>query len=80
MRELTRRRGSWAALYESLRLATASLLEGIAGEDWSGYSVEHPKRGTQTLEQLTAFFVDHDSFHLDLIERNKRLFKEKGGH
>ena len=68
------------ALYEGLRLATASLLGVIAGDDWSGYSIVHPQRGKETLEQVTAFFVGHDSFHLDLIERNKRLFKEKGGH
>ena len=65
------------ALYEALRAATAALLDLVAGEDWNGYHIEHPTRGRMTLEDLAAFFRDHDAFHLDLIERNKRLFREK---
>ena len=67
------------ALFEALRLATAALLDRIAGQDWSGYRIEHPVRGPLTLEQLAAFFAGHDTFHLDLIVRNKRLYKEKKG-
>ncbi len=67
------------ALYAALRLATADLLDLFAAEDWSGYTVEHAKRGTMTLEGLPEFFADHDTFHLDLIERNKKLWKEKKG-
>ena len=67
------------ALYEALRLATALLLDRLAGRDWSGCRIEHPVRGTLTLEQLAAFFAEHDNFHLDLIDRNKRLWKEKKG-
>ncbi len=67
------------ALYEALRLATADLLGLFADEDWSGYRIEHPQRGPMTLEGLTDFFANHDTFHLDLIERNKRLWKEKKG-
>ncbi len=67
------------ALLEGLRLATTALLDLVAGEDWKPYCIEHPQRGRMTLEDLAAFFRDHDAFHLDLIERNKRLFKEKKG-
>ncbi len=67
------------ALYEALRAATAELLGLFAAEDWSGYRIEHARRGPMTLEVLVDFFVDHDRFHLDLIERNKKLSKEKKG-
>jgi hypothetical protein len=67
------------ALFQAARLATASLLDQILGEDWSAYHIEHPQRGRMTLEQLMTVFADHDSFHLDLIERDKRLFREASG-
>lgn len=67
------------ALFEGLRLATAALVERVAGEDWSGYRIDHPERGLLTLEQVVRIFSDHVAFHVDLVERNKRLWKEKGG-
>jgi hypothetical protein len=66
------------ALFESLRLATAALLARFAQSDWSGYRIEHPVRGVMKLEDIVRFFVDHDTFHVDLIERNKRLYREQG--
>ncbi len=67
------------ALLESLRSSTAALLGRIAAADWSGFRVVHPQHGPMSLEQLVGFFVEHDDFHLDLIGRNRRLWKETHG-
>lgn len=67
------------ALLEALRASTAALLDRIADAAWSAFRIEHPKRGMMDLEQMVGFFVEHDNFHLDLVGRNKRLWKEKKG-
>ena len=64
--------------FKRLHLICHSLLKGFADSDWTAYYVQHPTRGKQTLDDILGILAGHVDFHLELIERNEKLWKEKG--
>jgi len=63
--------------FKRIRSIAYKLLKGIEDRDWSKFYVRHPKRGTQTLDDIVKIVVGHVDSHLELIERNENLWKEK---
>ena len=55
------------------------LLKGFEDRDWSEFFVQHPKRGKQTLDDIAGIVAEHIDFHLELIERNEKLWRESKG-
>ena len=54
------------------------LLKGLEDRDWSKFTVQHPARGEQTLDDVLIIVAGHVDFHLELMERNENLWREKG--
>jgi hypothetical protein len=63
----------------ALRRRLAAFLRRFADEEWSGYYVEHPKRGRMGLSALLEVYRDHIAFHVPLIKRNLDALKAGGG-
>ena len=55
---------------EAMRARLAAFLRRIVDEDWSGFQVEHPKRGRLELASLLTMYREHVAFHAPLVKRN----------
>jgi hypothetical protein len=62
------------SLLKSLRAIAARHLRSIASRDWSAMAYTHSSQGPVGLEAWLKLYVDHAAFHLEYIERNKKLF------
>ncbi len=60
-----------------VRESLADFLESIVDEDWSVLAMNHPERGRKDLAATVAMYADHTGFHLKLIERNAKAFRER---
>jgi hypothetical protein len=65
------------ALAKGIRAFVAVTLRFRADEDWSAFFVEHPSKGKMDLAALVDLYEQHVTFHLPLIRRNLRAFREK---
>jgi hypothetical protein len=61
-----------------VREALADFLESMVEADWSVLAMNHPERGRKDLAATVAMYADHVGFHLKLIERNLKAFRERG--
>ncbi|HWP30303.1 MAG TPA: DinB family protein [Fimbriimonadales bacterium] len=53
--------------WEEERKKTIDFLKSISKEDWEK-TVEHPERGTLTIEDIAHTLVCHDLYHLDQLQ------------
>ena len=53
------------------------LLKGIADQDWSTFFVQRPTKERLTLDDILRIVAGHVYSHLELIERNENLWREK---
>jgi len=60
-----------------VREALADFLESMIEEDWSVLAMNHPQYGHMDLETIVAKYADHTGYHLGLIERNAKAFRER---
>jgi hypothetical protein len=67
------------ARIRELREALADFLDSKAGEDWESLVMIHPERGRRNLAEVVGQYADHIGFHVRLIERNLRAFRERKG-
>lgn len=58
-----------ARIFARERLATEALLRGLGEADWRN-SVEHPERGTQSVEDLANTLLGHDLYHIEQISEH----------
>ena len=65
-------------LFRLLREASCDLLSRVPEGAWEGSWVAHPERGKVTLRDLVETYARHVDTHLGYIERNLRLWKERG--
>ena len=54
------------ALFTRERSATASLLRSLGTEAW-GQTVEHPERGTLSVEDQANLILGHDLYHIEQL-------------
>jgi hypothetical protein len=66
------------SLAKGLRSFMAVSLRARVEEDWSAFFIEHPSRGKLNLDDLVAMYQEHIVFHLPLIRRNRRAWKDRG--
>lgn len=64
-------------LAKGIRAFVSVTLRSRSDEDWSAFFVEHPSKGKLGLAELIDIYEQHISFHLPLIRRNLRAFREK---
>jgi hypothetical protein len=72
--------GRSARLFRLLREMSADLLSRAPQSAWEGNWVRHPQRGKLTLRGWLQMYVEHSDTHLGYVERNLRLWQERGGH
>jgi hypothetical protein len=60
-----------------VREALADFLESIVDEDWSVLAMNHPERGRKDLAAIVLMYADHVGFHVKLIERNLKAYRER---
>jgi hypothetical protein len=65
-------------LAKGIRAFVAVSLRSRADEDWSAFFIEHPSKGRLDLAALVDLYEQHVAFHLPLIRRNLRAFRERG--
>jgi hypothetical protein len=65
-------------LFRLLREISAGLLSRAREPMWEGNWVLHPQHGKLTLRGWLELYVEHSDTHLGYIERNLRLWKERG--
>lgn len=65
--------------FKRIHLLAYELLKALEDKDWSDYSVNHATRGKQTLDDILKTIAGHVDFHIELIERNEKLWREKNG-
>ena len=63
--------------FKKIHSIAYKLLKGFEDEVWSKFTIQHPTRGTQTLDDILKIVAGHVDFHLELIERNENLWREK---
>lgn len=54
-------------VWETERRNTVDFLKSISKEDWKK-TVEHPERGTLTIEDIAHTLVCHDLYHFDQLQ------------
>jgi DinB superfamily len=59
-----------------LRELTHHFLTGLSEEEWNRSFYQHPESGRNNLDRWLQIYGDHAQFHRDLIERNKKLYRE----
>jgi hypothetical protein len=64
------------ALAKGLRAFLAVGLRSVVDADWSGYSIMHPSKGSMGPAELIDMYDQHIVFHLPLIQRNRRAWRE----
>ncbi len=65
--------------FKKIHLLAYGLLKALEDKDWSTYFVNHSSRGKQTLDDILKIMAGHVDFHIELIERNEKLWREKKG-
>ena len=65
--------------FKRINLITYKLLKGIENQDWSTFFTYHTTRGKITLDDHLRSFANHLDFHIELIERNEKSWREKNG-
>jgi hypothetical protein len=65
-------------LAKGLRSFVALSLRSRADEDWAPFCIMHASKGRLGLEELVEIYIDHVAFHLPLIRRNQRAFRDRG--
>ena len=63
------------AVLKLLRRIVAAHLRSIVTRDWALLTYTHSSYGSVNLEAWLQTYVDHVKFHRDLIDRNRKLFK-----
>jgi hypothetical protein len=66
------------ALAKGIRSFLAVGLRSAVDADWSGYSIVHPSKGALGPAELIDMYDQHIVFHLPLIKRNRRAWRELG--
>jgi hypothetical protein len=61
-------------LFRLLRQLTGGLLRRLPDEGW-GRTLEHPERGTMTLDDWLVLYDEHPQIHIRQIERNYESWK-----
>lgn len=61
-----------------IREITYNHLLKISQEDWGKYWYQHPDRGKETLDKWLEVYAKHADFHIEYIQRNKKLAAEGG--
>lgn len=64
---------------KAMRGILATSLRALAGEDWSGFWLEHPERGRIELERLLEIYREHLAYHAPFIKRNLDTWKQAPG-
>ena len=62
--------------FKKIHAIAYKLLKGFENQDWSNFFVNHTTNGKQTLDDLLRIIAGHVEFHLELIERNEKLWGE----
>jgi hypothetical protein len=65
-------------LAKGIRSFLAVSLRSVADADWSLLAILHPSKGRLGLEELLEMYDQHIVFHLPLIKRNRRAWRERG--
>jgi hypothetical protein len=60
-----------------VREALADFLESVVERDWSALAMNHPDRGRMDLATVVAQYAEHTGYHIRLIERNLKAYKER---
>jgi hypothetical protein len=63
---------------KELRRFVASGLRPILESDWDLYCIEHPVKGRLDLASILSLYERHVVFHLPLIRRNRKAWREAG--
>lgn len=66
-------------IFRKIHLLAYELLKALEDKDWSECFVNHATRGKQTLDDILKTMAGHVDFHIELIERNEKLWREKSG-
>lgn len=69
---------SCLALAKGIRSYLAVCLRSAIDADWSELSIAHPSKGRLALAELIEMYEQHIAFHLPLIRRNRRAWRERG--
>jgi hypothetical protein len=65
-------------LAKGIRAFVAVSLRARTDEDWASFCIMHASKGRLGLEELVDMYADHVAFHLPLIRRNQRAFRDRG--
>jgi hypothetical protein len=65
------------AAFKSIRLLTYRLLKDIEDEGWDGFYLLRSSGEKRTLDRLLEILAGHVDFHLEYLERNLAIWKEK---
>jgi hypothetical protein len=65
-------------LFRLLREISCDLLSRVREPMWEGNWVQHPERGKLTLRDLVEIYAKHADTHIEYIDRNLRLWGQKG--
>jgi hypothetical protein len=63
--------------FKRIRSLTHSLLLSMAEDDWEKYYITRENGEKPTLDGMLKLLNFHDKFHIDLIERNEKLWQER---
>jgi hypothetical protein len=69
---------SCLGLAKGIRSYLAVSLRSVVDADWSSFSIMHPAKGMLGLAELLEMYDEHIVFHLPLIKRNRRAWRERG--
>ena len=64
-------------LQRLVREALADFLESLVDRDWGALAIDHPEHGRIDLAEVVAVYADHIGFHIKLIERNLKAYRER---
>jgi hypothetical protein len=65
------------AAFKAIHSVAYELLNRIEEQDWSTFVINHPTRGKQTLDDILRIIAGHVHSHVELIERNEKLWRER---
>lgn len=70
----------YLALFRSLRETNIRFFrDHVDTIDWDGAWISHPERGRLSLAKILEICASHGTFHIEYIERNRRLWRELRG-
>jgi hypothetical protein len=65
------------ALAKGIRSFLAVSLRSVVDAEWSGFSIVHPSKGALGPAELIDMYDQHIVFHMPLIKRNRRAWRER---